>query len=64
MRIKYVCKTCGAENQVVLNGTCSWDYPGQEWVADDISTFERPFCVADGCFSEDIDEVTMEVGTA
>ena len=63
MRIKYVCKTCGTENKVVTNGTFEWDYEEQDWVTGCFSG-DRPFCVADGCFSEDIDEVTMEVGTA
>jgi len=63
MRTKYVCNTCKVENEVVLNGTFSWDYHGQEWVPNDLYE-EKPFCVADGCFSEDIGEVTVEVGTA
>ena len=63
MKIKYICRTCGIENQVVASGTLSWDYEQQDWVPNDFSG-DKPICVADGCFSEDIDEVTMEVGTA
>ena len=53
MRIKYVCETCGTENRVVTNGTFEWDYEKQDWVPNGFSG-DSPFCVADGCFSEDI----------
>ena len=57
-RIKYICKDCGTENNVVANGTYQWDYDTQGWVENAISGFERPFCGE--CESEDIDEVTVE----
>ena len=59
MAIKYVCNTCKVENDVVVNGTFSWDYKKQDWVPDDFGG-DKPFCVADGCFSEDVDEITVE----
>ena len=59
MKVKQVCNTCGAENRVVTNGTFEWDYEKQDWVIGCFSG-ERPFCVADGCFSEDIQEVEVE----
>ena len=56
MAIKWVCNTCKVENEVAVSGTFSWDYEKQDWVSGDFSG-DKPFCVADGCFSEDVDEV-------
>jgi len=59
MKFKYVCNTCGAENSVVTSGNFEWDYESQDWISGDFSG-DKPFCIADGCYSEDIDKVTVE----
>ena len=55
VKIKKVCNTCGATNNVVANGTYQWDYDTQGWVVNDLA-HERPYCGE--CESEDVGDVT------